>query len=251
MELATLSSGTLLFSEGETADKAYFIESGEVELFNQAAGGDKIIRQCKAGSFIAELAIFTPQAPYPYSARIVSQAQCLPLTKADIQKILTQAPPAIKAMISQLASHIPAHANLTSDNQETPMTLESGISKLRATSLGEDPAFSPYEISISKLPLKIGGYNATAGMDKRHKQNHINIASNAAPPIVSPLHCQVEILEGELHLRDLGSRFTTIVNGKVLGRGKGIYITPLQEGENTVQLGGVDSPVLLKIESVE
>ncbi len=55
--------------------------------------------------------------------------------------------------------------------------------------------------------------------------------------MVSQRHCRIERHEDGVFVVDQGSRFCTIVNGKVIGRGKVSNKAPLQLGENKITLG--------------
>ena len=131
-------------------------------------------------------------------------------------------------------------------NEGAAPLLEDAINKI--TIVADSPActFKPANVMLSRLPFKIGGYDAEDETTK-NPQNHLLIASEGPPLIVSRQHCQVEIDGGKLYLNDLGSRFGTVVNSTLIGRGKGIYKKTLQAGENSVVLGSADSPYRIKI----
>jgi len=270
MESVTFSQDETVFTEGESASAAYLIELGTVNLLHE-----DVQHPCPAGSIIGVSALLASgAATHPYSAIAAGEVRLLPLPQSGWKQWLETCPESAQQVIHALvqsAAHfdktlITPTAPLPSSEGQTAKPLSSLASQgtqtsaaalgslaeefteIKLTSLQEPEAFPALSVPLLQLPLQIGGYAVETGMDKRQRQNHINIASEKTPPIVSPQHCQIEVYEENLILRDLGSRFTTILNGQPIGRGKGIYSAKLQKGTNTLQLGGVDSPVHLKIE---
>jgi pSer/pThr/pTyr-binding forkhead associated (FHA) protein len=63
-----------------------------------------------------------------------------------------------------------------------------------------DPLASPREIMLDRFPIELGrGENSGVRLDDRW---------------LSRRHCELNEIEGEVHVRDLGSRHGTFVNGK-------------------------------------
>jgi CRP-like cAMP-binding protein len=250
MAEVTVEAGQVLFQEGDVADEAYVIRQGKVEILKHAAHGEVLLATLGDGDVVGELALFEQGMPRSATARVIENVLMDIVTRAEFEEMLAQCPPRLMPIFMTVLDRLRNSNRRMSEKEAASAILEVDISKVVVTSLNEEPLFAPVEMAVAQLPLKIGGYLQEEGMDKRHRQNHVNIASVKSPIIVSTQHCQAEVHEGGIWLRDLGSRFTTIVNGKQIGRGKGNYIAPLQKGENTIQLGGLDSPVQIKLECV-
>ncbi|MDG1286867.1 MAG: cyclic nucleotide-binding domain-containing protein [Rickettsiales bacterium] len=250
MTEVSIEAGTMIFREGDQADEAYIIREGQIEVLKHAQHGEVRLATLDAGDVLGELALFEHGMPRSASARTVTPVVCDVITRSEFEQLLGQCPPRIMPVIMMVLDRLRSSNRRVSETEAASVILEVDISQVTVTSLNEPPFFDVLETAVARLPLKVGGYEAQAGPDRKHQQNHINIASEASPPIVSSQHCQVEIHEGGIYLRDTGSRFGTIVNGKQIGRGKGVYLAPLQKGENTLQLGGLESPVMLKVECI-
>ncbi len=251
MNELSIEAGAIIFREGDQADEAYVIREGEVEVLKRAQHGEVRLATLTAGDVLGELALFEQGMPRSATARALTPVVvCDVISREEFEQMLGQCPPRIMPIIMMVLDRLRSSNKRVSETEAASVILEVDISNVKVTSLNEPALFEPIEVPVARLPLKIGGYQADEGMSKKHQQNHINIASRQSPPIVSSQHCQVEVHEGGIHLRDTGSRFTTLVNEKQIGRGKGVYMAPLQKGENTLQLGGPNSPVVIKVECV-
>ena len=83
-EIAQFSSGRLLFKEGDTDARAFFLVSGTVELFNR----DKFIGRVTAGSPEARTAL-APASPRRVSARASGDVQSLRIGGELLDNLLT------------------------------------------------------------------------------------------------------------------------------------------------------------------
>lgn len=246
----TIAAGEILFREGDAANEAYIIRQGKIEVLKHAQHGEVLLATLQEGDVLGELALFEQGMPRSATARAKTDIACDVITREEFEQLLGQCPPRVMPVIMMVLDRLRSSNKRISESEAASIILDVDISSVTVMSLNEPPLFETIEVPVARLPLKIGGYEVETGLEKKHQQNNINIACAEMPPIVSAQHCQVEIHEGGLHLRDLGSRFNTIVNGKEIGRGKGSYILPLQKGENRLQLGGASSPIQIKVECI-
>ena len=244
----SVEAGGIIFREGDEANEAYIVRDGEVEILKHAQAGEVKLATLGVHDLLGELALFEQGVPRSATARATKPTSLDVMTREEFEQLLGQCPPRLMPIIMTVLDRLRSSNKRISENEVASVILEVDIEKVRITSENESIIFDPLEVQVARLPLKIGGYIRESGPDKRHQQNHINIAFDESPPIVSPQHCQIEVYEGGIYLRDLGSRFGTTANGKLVGRGKGVYIAPLQKGENTVRMGGEESSVIVKIE---
>lgn len=242
-----VNAGELFFHEGDEANEAYVIRSGQVDILKRGQQGEVKLATLGDGDVLGELALFEQGMPRSATAKAVSDVTCDVVTRNEFEQLLGQCPPRIMPVIMTVLDRLRSSNKRVTEKEAATILLNVDIERVTVTSANEPPLFNDVEVPVARLPLKIGGFETETGIEKKHQQNNINIACAEAPPIVSSQHCQVEVHEGGIHLRDLGSRFTTTVNGKQIGRGKGAYVVPLQKGENTLQLGGLNSPVVMKV----
>lgn len=244
----TIAAGEIIFREGDDANEAYIIRQGQVEVLKAAQNGEVLLATLGEGDVLGELALFEQGMPRSATARTKTDILCDIIARNEFEQLLGQCPPRIMPVIMMVLDRLRSSNKRITEREPPSIILDVDISSVKVSSLNNPALFEPIEVPVARLPLKIGGFEVETGLEKKHQQNNINIACAELPPIVSSQHCQVEIHESGLHLRDLGSRFNTIVNGTQLGRGKGAYILSLKKGENTLQLGGIDSQVMIKVE---
>lgn len=248
MTQISAEAGAILFHEGDVADAAYIIRDGSVDIFKHTGQGEVKLATLNTHDVLGELALFEQGVPRSATARAVTDVVLEVITRDEFEQMLNECPPRILPIINMVLDRL-RNSNRRLSEKETPtVLLDVDIENIIVTSKNGPALFDPFTLPIARLPLRIGGYVESEGKDKRHRQNHINIACIESPPIVSPQHCQVEIFDGGVHIRDLGSRYTTIVNDQLIGRGKGIYMIPLKKGDNEVRLGGMESDILVNVE---
>lgn len=262
MAVKQISSGELLFREGEAAGSAFVIQQGTVEVFRRGNAGEETLSQHGAGEIVGEMALFDDFTAHITSARATSDVVADAVTGDEVQAELNNCPPRLIPIVMSIFLRLKATAGdspVASAPAATPVrsqqpeiTAVSGEDVERVVISPDSPAVSATaktsEVPLSHLPFRIGGFHKDSEVSKITKGNHMNIASEGPPLLVSLNHCEIIQQDGNLYVLDLGSRHGTIVNGKAIGRGKGFYKAPLQKGENIVILGEKKtSPYQLKV----
>ena len=237
----------IIFHEGDSGDNAYIIRSGTVEILKHGAHGELVLATLEAGEVFGEMSLFQPGSQRSATARAVESAVVDVITTEQFVGELNSCPPRILPIILTVIERLRSSNQRLSQKEEATVILDSDIESITVTSLTEGLEFSPITTTIARLPFRIGGYSGAEGMNRMNRNNHLNVPCQGPPLTVSRQHCQVEIIDNGIFLRDLGSRFTTIVNGAHIGRGKGIYRLPLQKGKNEVILGGEGAPTMICI----
>ncbi|MBN1296030.1 Crp/Fnr family transcriptional regulator [bacterium] len=83
---------SFLFHEGETAEAAYLLERGRVQLTRQAEDGrEVVIRTVLPGQIFAEAILFE-SAVYPVSAAILSDSRVVRLPRSGLVDLIDQHP---------------------------------------------------------------------------------------------------------------------------------------------------------------
>ena len=83
--------GETICHQGEDADCAYFIHSGEVEVSQRTNDGDKVIAKLSPGQYFGEMALITSQ-PRNATVRAVSPAKVAVLGKQNFLTMVTLMP---------------------------------------------------------------------------------------------------------------------------------------------------------------
>lgn len=255
MEELHLQPGDFIYEEGQKASHAYLVLEGEVELYENRPHGRIATRRVKQGEMIGEMGLLAPHGHHHNSAKTLGETQALAFTRTDFETLVAEAPnplvPIIAALFNRMLQDFDAPQQpATKATPAVEAMKESDAAKIliRPGNQFSAELMEDFELPISHLPLRIGGYHKDKHSE-RNRQNHVNIPCEGSPLPVSHSHCEVVSINGKLHIRDLGSRLGTTVNGISIGRGKGEYTAPLQEGKNEVIFGDKhSSPFHLHVE---
>jgi CRP/FNR family transcriptional regulator, cyclic AMP receptor protein len=236
----------ILFRERDAANEAFVIISGKIEVLKSAPHGEVQLAVLGERDVLGEMGLFEQGSMRSASARAVTDGEVEVISREEFEASLNQCPANILPVILTVINRLRQTNRRVSQAEQATAILDSDITKIVVKPDSKQTDFAPLEAHLARLPFKIGGYLAGDETTK-NRQNHLVIATEGPPLIVSQQHCQIEVQDGGLYINDLGSRFGTVVNGKVIGRGKGKYKAPLQKGENSVVMGGVESPYRIKI----
>ena len=231
-----ISAGEIIFREGDVPDVAYSMVSGNVELSYRSHDGEVKLGTLAQGAVFGELAIFDRTELRNNTATAVTDSIITPITPEAFDDALATCPAIIQLFIrAAFEKFIPVKTR--SQTTLHPMS-RADINKI--TLLSNDEALKSHIRTIiltpETLPFRIGGY--PEGGEKKRKDNiQLAIPSHNPPLVISRQHCEIAIENDVIGITDLGSRFGTTVNGRAIGRGRGMYFLPLQKGENTLLLG--------------
>lgn len=242
------SAKEIIFKEGDAADKAYVLRVGEVEILKHTDQGEIVLATLQEeGDVLGEMALFEKDSVRSATARAKSSAVLDVIQRDEFDELIEKCPQRILPVIYTVLNRLRDSNERLSKSEQATVLLDSEIENITITAASDACAFEPINVMLPRLPYAIGGYDREGGKNAKNYQNQLNLLCDGPPLRVSRRHCQIEIVDNGLFLLDMGSRFNTIVNGKEIGRGKGDYRAPLQMGENTVILGGEDSPYHITI----
>jgi CRP-like cAMP-binding protein len=228
----------IVFREGDVADVAYVIRQGAVEILKHGDSGEVKLAELKDGEIFGEMGLFDPKSPRSATARATCDTVVDIIVEAELDEMIAQCPPRLIPIIHSVFERLRQTNQRVKSKEQATAILEIDVDKIAVRPAEDNPevAFTPIEMPVAHLPLRIGGFEKSAEKSRKHG-NHVHIPAEGPPLAVSSTHCEVAIQDGKLYVRDLGSRFGTVVNGHAIGRGKGEYKGALQKGENTVILG--------------
>ncbi len=230
----------IIFHEGDNADHAFIIREGDVEILKHGNSGEVRLATLKSGDVFGEMALFERGMPRSATARAVTPTVVDVLGRDEFELLLSQCPPRILPLIQTVLERLRSSNRRISETQAPSVILNSEIDRIIIKPAGDICVFPPAEALVARLPFLIGGYPSDKPNSKS-RAIHLSLPCDTTPMTVSRQHCQIEVIDGGLYLTDMGSRYTTIVNGRAIGRGKGVYKAPLQKGENHIILGGPES----------
>ncbi len=248
MPTQNFAAKEMIIREGTSAEAAFVVQSGSVHILRQGAQGESAIATVGPGKCFGELAVLEPGTPYPYSVRAAEDTVVSSITPDEFYAMMAQCPAPLQPLIDCAFDQFRRTALRGGAAQEAGAAL-GGITRISIRPASE--AVKPHmdavvEVMLTRLPFKIGGYPEGGEINSTDGCN-LYLPAKAPPLLVSRQHCQIEIADEKLVLLDLGSRFNTVVNGLVIGRGRGHYKASLVTGENEVRLGGEDAPYVITV----
>lgn len=105
-----LYPGDRLFSEGDSGDMAFIIESGDVEIFRTEQGKEIQLGVVGAGSIIGEMALIDDE-PRMATARAVNQAVVVAVGREAFENKVKNADPFIRKLLRILVRYTRLHAD--------------------------------------------------------------------------------------------------------------------------------------------
>ena len=239
-------AGEIIFNEGDVAEFAYTVASGSVALSYRSHDGEIKLATIEAGGIIGEVALFHPEELRNNTATAASETVLHAVSIETFDAAFASCPDVIKPFIkTAFDKFIPAKTRT-----QLPVNAMTVADILRITISTPHEPLKPFignvVLTLDKLPFRIGGYPEDG--EKNRKDNvHLAIPSVKNPLVISRQHLEITVENETIVVNDLGSRFGTSVNNRLLGRGRGMYYTPLQKGENTVILGLPEKHYILSI----
>ena len=98
-----LAAGTLLYREGEEADRAYLIVSGRIAIFLDRDGAEVALAERGPGEILGEMAILDGE-PRSASARAAADSVLIPVSEAMIRHRLAESDPILRLCLGVVIS---------------------------------------------------------------------------------------------------------------------------------------------------
>lgn len=92
-----IAAGDVLFNEGDSAEHAYIITEGEVEILKESAGRNVRIAVSVAGDIVGEMALLTGE-PRNATARALSDTTLAAIPRSCLEEVLATSAPANRAL---------------------------------------------------------------------------------------------------------------------------------------------------------
>jgi NTE family protein len=91
LRLERRTRGTVLFREGDWGDTLYLVQSGQLKVYSDTTGDERIFAFVGPGGFVGELALLLEQ-PRSASVSVTIDAEVAQLSKADLDELLREHP---------------------------------------------------------------------------------------------------------------------------------------------------------------
>lgn len=97
--------GTVIFMEGDPGQRAYIVQSGQVELSRQEDGERRIVETLGANGLFGELALIS-DSPRLVTATATELTTCIVVQEAEFQSKLDRTDPFVRGVLRVLTRKI-------------------------------------------------------------------------------------------------------------------------------------------------
>lgn len=101
----TFIAGDVLLREGATGNVAYMIEHGHVEVSKMVDGRKVVLNTLGPGAIVGEMALID-KAPRMATVTSIGKTVALVIDERVFDKVLTDAPPVLRALVLAYTSHL-------------------------------------------------------------------------------------------------------------------------------------------------
>jgi CRP-like cAMP-binding protein len=238
-----IEPGQIIFHKGQEGRHAYRILSGRVQIFLEQEGREITLAELAPGEIFGEMAIMQDR-PRSASARAIEPTEAEVLTDYDFNHLILTEPKKLVPYLSSFFERL-RHANEQlarlggAAEAPRPQPAVEKTPRSRVQTAAEKVAGEP-GVLVPKFPFRMGRATASGHFNVLFPNDYT--IEDKEPYHVSPHQCSIERHGSVVVLRDRGSRYGTIVNGKALGSEFDRSDIDLHVGDNEVILGRKDSP---------
>ena len=161
MRARQVERGEILFLEGESGERMYYIQSGLIKVFKTSPDGkEQVLRLFRAGDTFNEVPMFD-RGPNPASAMAMEEGVVYALYRADIQHLLDTYPALAASVIQVLASRLRHLVGLVEDLSFRHV--KSRIARVLLTYNTEPAPESPHRLTQQELAAIVGTAREVVG----------------------------------------------------------------------------------------
>lgn len=235
MSAQSFPAGHIIYEKGDLSVCAYLIQSGQVELLRGYPAKPVRIALLKGGDIFGEMGL-VEERPRSLTARSVGPVSLSTMTRNEFEHMLTHDPQQCLQYVRMLFERLRAMNARVYEKafDEVPagryrliLFPESSLAAEQVPTNG---------LVIGSLPFRIG-----RAPDEKEKAvlnvNDLDLRDKS-PYTLSREHISIEEENGKIVIRDRGSYRGTTVNDEIIGGHHKEGTAILQEGDNSLVLGG-------------
>ena len=209
----TFQPGETVIREGGRGTSAFIILSGAAEVFRGSGEREVLVATLERGQVFGEMGLIEDR-PRPVTVKALTEIQVMSINRDRFNELLSEDPsilvPVMKSLFERLRQLMEAKAALADSKRR-----------------------------ITKFPFLIGRDSRKRDTDVFYLNDLF--VKEERPYLVSRNHMAISHENGGIWVVDRGSAFGTIVNGKEIGRKRGVVRVRLDQEENQVVLGPATS----------
>lgn len=141
-----LAEGEPLFQQDTSAERFYFLVSGQIKIFRLSpTGNEKVIEIVIPGETIAEAVMFLDKPSYPFAAQSLQAAEVISLDARDFAAMLVDSPDTCLLLLGEMSRRVRGLIG-----EIDALTLHSATCRVAAYLLSQSPEHGEFVLPASK-----------------------------------------------------------------------------------------------------
>lgn len=112
LETRTYKPGEIIFSQGDTGDEAFIVESGQIEIASGNGNAEIVIATIDEGGLFGEMALID-DSPRMATARAMRKTTCVVVPKRVFGRLMKDAHPVLRVVLSTMMQRVRGKASKT------------------------------------------------------------------------------------------------------------------------------------------
>ena len=249
----TFKDGQTIYEEGARSDGVFLVLDGRVDLWRTKEGAFHFLGSIDKGNLFGEAGVIMDK-PRSVTARANGPVQVLFMDSKDFMKSVRD--PLVKHVVTAMAERL---RERYVPKRELIQESELIAARRQKKKVRKKHTFEPVvegitplvigvmldKVKVTQLPFAIGNTRVYGEMARLTDQTLMLPLPTASD--LDARHFELFRRGPDVLVRDLGSKFGTVVNGQHISKYEKISEIPLEVGENTVGTGGLNSKVTFLI----
>jgi hypothetical protein len=234
MQQLNFAAGEVIFNSGDLATSAFLIREGTVQLQQGLDGHGPV--ELHAGEVFSEMSLIQ-ENPHSTIARALTEVRLDCMPRSEFEHSLTSALESARPFLHALFQRLRVVSAKLESTQEHLLGADNKIRVTIHPVTRRAAATLPFEgLVIDSFPFCIG--RAASEKEKIPQEANDLWLVDQAPYSVSRTHMSIEREGDQIFIKDRGSNLGTIVNDFPIGAKSANRKMALDDGNNTVILGG-------------
>lgn len=112
LETRAYRPGEIIFSQGDTGDDAFIVESGQIEIASGNGNAEIVIATIDEGGLFGEMALID-DAPRMATARAMKKTKCVVVPKRVFGRLMKDAHPVLRVILGTMMQRVRGKASKT------------------------------------------------------------------------------------------------------------------------------------------
>ena len=242
MQELSFPTGNVVYREGDPGDAVYVVQSGAVEITRMVDGEVACLSVFGPGEIFGETGVLCNR-PHSTTVTALSDSSLLKVDKATFLKTFGEdnpfGLPLLRMLCSRLAATDERILETRADTREIARVEAVGCLRLQPNSPHVARQIGEEGLVLEQRPFLVGR-RKTEAHGPLLETDRLALYDGERHSL-SARHFVIEDREGEIVLRDLGSRMGTVLNGAYLSRFSHPEGLPLRLGVNEIVAGTKES----------